>query len=47
MSLPVHPDHHDDAEPTTRPNTWLIGLGLVAVLVLVVILHLTGVIGGG
>ncbi len=43
------PDHFDDDDQTkaSGPNakTWLLGAAIVAVLVLFVVLHLTGVLG--
>jgi hypothetical protein len=47
MGLPQHPGH--DNEPPTRTRTsrttmWAIGAG-VALVVLVLVLHLSGVIG--
>lgn len=42
-----HPDLHDDSQPTGRGRGLLIGIALAAVLLAVVLLHLTGVVGGG
>ena len=49
-ALPAHPDRVDDAEAPSEGTRWT-GIALVAVLgallVLIVVLHLTGVVGPG
>lgn len=48
MMLPAHPEHDDNVDPATpRRSRVLIGVGIALIVVLVVVLHLTGVIGGG
>ena len=49
MNLPRHPDHEDDAPTRTGPSAraLMIIAAVAAVLVLMVVLHLTGVIGAG
>lgn len=41
-----HPDHTDEPPPSKKTRL-LIGTSVVAVLVILVALHLTGVIGAG
>lgn len=49
--LPAHPDRVDDAAPTSPGNGWgvvvVVAVLLGALLVLIVVLHLTGVVGPG
>ncbi len=47
MSVPRHPEQHDDApvEKATARSTKIIIVLVVALVVIVVALHLTGVIG--
>jgi hypothetical protein len=49
MSLPRHPGQDEDAHAPSAPNrlTLVIVAGVVALIALVVVLHLTGVIGAG
>jgi len=49
MALPPHPGH-DDETPTAKPmsrttKVWIAIVG--ALVVIVIVLHLSGVIGGG
>lgn len=48
--LPAHPDRIDDPDPTPSERSWagVVALALMAGLfVLIVVLHLTGVVGPG
>jgi hypothetical protein len=49
MSLPRHPGQDEDAPAPSVPNrlTLVIVAGVMALIALVVVLHLTGVIGAG
>jgi hypothetical protein len=49
MSLPRHPAEDEDAPTPSAPNrlTLVIAAGVVTLIALVVVLHLTGVIGAG
>lgn len=42
-----HPEHLDEPAPRTTRTAVLIGVGIFAVLVILVALHLTGVVGPG
>ena len=42
-----HPEHTDEPQPPSNKGRLLIGAGIVAVLIVLVALHLTGVIGPG
>lgn len=42
-----HPEHLDKPEPIRRRRPLLAGLAILAVLVIVIALHLTGVVGPG
>jgi hypothetical protein len=47
MGLPHHPGHDNEPpteSPTSRMTAWVIAAG-VALVVVVIVLHLTGVIG--
>ncbi len=49
MSLPAHPDNDPDTTPNDakpRGQIVLIAAGVVALVAVIVILHLTGIIGG-
>jgi len=42
-----HPEHNDDPQPGGGKGGLWIGVTITAVVVLIVVLHLTGVIGTG
>jgi hypothetical protein len=44
--MPNHPEHHDDTQPDQGNRGLLLAAGVVAVIVVLVLLHLVGVIGG-
>jgi hypothetical protein len=44
--MPNHPEHHDDTQPARGNRGLLLAAGIVAVIVVLVLLHLAGVIGG-
>jgi hypothetical protein len=43
--MPNHPDHLNEPEPGRGGGRLLAGFAILAVLVLVIALHLTGVVG--
>lgn len=44
--MQTHPEHNDDPQPRSSRKGALIGLGVAAILVILVVLHLTGVAAG-
>lgn len=52
MDLPTHPDQHDETQadhPTSKTNWAVVAVFAIggALLALVILLHLTGVVGPG
>lgn len=40
-----HPEQSEDPQPRSSRRAILVGTGIAAILVLIVVLHLTGVVG--